>query len=198
MPRPRSFDEDEVLQCAMKMFWRHGFDATTYKMLEGQTGVGVKSLHNTFGEKEELFLRVLALYRAVAGGIIADVFDPPSADAIVAMFRSMGEKTEVADDVRNAGCLMVNTVFELGRTSDAVRQEVDAYRTMWRETFETALSASGIDDTPGRAEFLLGALWGALSQIRLSGTTEAAAPMAGIVADTVASWQADAEGRQPG
>lgn len=190
MPRPRSFDEEEVLARAMKLFWRHGFEATTYKALEAESGVGVKSLFNTFGEKEELFIRALGLYRKTAENIIAQVFDPPSVDAIIMLFHVMGQPTSEEEDIKNAGCLMVNTVFELGRASDAVRAEVDAYRAMWRMTFESALVASGIEDAENRAEFLLGSLWGALSQIRLAGGTTAAAPLATVVIQTVKSWKA--------
>jgi len=190
MPRPRSFDEDEVLQRAMQLFWRHGFDATTYKALEEASGVGVKSLFNTFGEKEELFVRALGLYRRTAEGLIAQLFDPPSIDAVIMLFNVMVQPTTDDDDIKNAGCMMVNTVFELGRTSEAVRAEVDAYRELWRTTFERALVASNVDDPENRAEFLLGSLWGALSQIRLAGTTTAAAPLAAIVVQTVESWKA--------
>ncbi len=190
MARPRNFDEDEVLGCALAAFWRDGFEATTYKGLEVETGVGVRSLHNTFGEKEALFLRVLARYRELAQATLAQVFDPPGVAAIRALLSGMGQPAEGDEAIRNAGCLMVNTVFELGRASDAVRAEVEAYRQMWRDTFRTALEADGIPDAGRRAEFLVGALWGMLSQIRLEGRTEAAAPLAQVTIETVEAWAA--------
>ena len=196
MARPRGFDEDEVLHQAMLVFWRHGYEATTYKALEEATGVGARSLVNTFGDKDALFVRSLAAYRATAVELIGQLFEPPGVDAVQALFTVLGEKTDTPDDMSNAGCLMVNTVFELGRVSAPVRAEVDAYRELWRGTFEAALLASGIDQVRLRAEFLLGALWGALSQVRLAGTTEAAAPMAAAVRETVASWLAG-RGRAP-
>ncbi len=51
-----------------------------------------------------------------------------------------------------------------------------------------ALEADGIPDAETRAEFLLGALWGILSQIRLARDTTAGAPMAAVVAETVKGW----------
>ena len=189
MPRPRGFDENEVLGCAMRMFWRRGYEGTTTRAIEAETGVGIRSLANTFGEKDELFVRALRMYREMAGGILDQVFDPPSVDAIVTLFAGMGEPTEEASDVRNAGCLMVNTTFELTRTSPAIREEVEGYRAMFRDRFAEALRADGIKDADTRAEFLLGALWGALSQIRLTGTTEAARPMTDVVIATVRGWR---------
>lgn len=173
----------------MLVFWRQGYEGTTYKLLEEATGVGARSLVNVFGDKDAFFAAVLATYRSMAAGLIGQLFDPPGVDAVQALFAVLGEKTEAPDDINNAGCLMVNTVFELDKTSAPVRAEVDAYRELWRSTFETALLANGIDRAGARAEFLLGALWGALSQIRLAGSTAVAAPMSAVVGDTVASWR---------
>ncbi|MFT4837970.1 MAG: AcrR family transcriptional regulator, partial [Nonlabens sp.] len=54
MARPRSFDESELLQAVTMSFWRHGYNATTYRGLEAMSGVGVRSLANTFGDKDQL------------------------------------------------------------------------------------------------------------------------------------------------
>ena len=189
MGRPRQFDEDEALAGAVKVFWRHGYEATTYRLLERATGVRARSLVNVFGDKDALFVRVLRRYRDQAAEVIGQVFAEPGVAAIETIFGALTAETESPEDIANAGCLMVNTVFELGRTRAAVREEVDAYRELWRETFERALVADGIADAPARAEFLLGILWGALSQIRLTGSTVSAAPMAGVAVDTVRAWR---------
>ena len=189
MARPRGFDEQEVLACAMRMFWRGGYEATTTRAIEAGTGVGIRSLANTFGEKDELFVRALRMYREMAGGILDQTFDPPDGNAIVAFFSGMGAPTEDAEDVRNAGCLMVNTTFELTRTSPAIRAEVEGYRGMFRDRFAEALRADGVADADARAEYLVGSLWGALSQIRLMGSTEAAKPMIDVVIATVEGWR---------
>ena len=52
MARPRSFEESELLEAVMVAFWRHGYTATTYRSLETLSGVGIRSLANTFGKKE--------------------------------------------------------------------------------------------------------------------------------------------------
>lgn len=189
MARPKSFDEDDVLQCAMMTFWRLGYDATTYKVLEQQTGVGVRSMHNTFGEKDELFLKSLETYHGMAKGLIDQIFDPPGLDAVEMMFTGM-VAPKPSDDINNAGCLMVNTVFEIPDLPEPIDARIQAYRTMWIETFSAALRNDGVDQVEQRAEFLLGALWGVLSQIRLAGRTEAAADMAAVIVQTVQGWRA--------
>ena len=83
---------------------------------------------------------------------------------------------------------MVNTVFEIDEPTGDITREVAEYRDLWRSTFQRALESDNIADAEARAEFLVGALWGALSQIRLAGDTRAAQPMTSIVIETVRSW----------
>ena len=77
--------------------------------------------------------------------------------------------------------------------------EIAQYRELFRSNFQRGLDAEGIPNSETRAGFLLGALWGALSQIRLAGNTAAARPMTTIVIETIRTWapgaQAAAGGR---
>ncbi len=187
MGRPRSFEESELLEAVMVAFWRHGYTATTYRSLETLSGVGIRSLANTFGEKDELFTRVLTRYRDMVADNIANMFDPPSVDAIIRVFERVSSPTD-RDHVRNSGCLMVNTVFEFDEPAEDIGRKIADYRDLWRSTFQQALESDGITDAEFRAEFLVGALWGALSMIRLAGDTTAAQPMTSIVIETIRSW----------
>lgn len=187
MGRPRAFEESELLEAVMVAFWRHGYAATTYRSLETMSGVGIRSLANTFGEKDELFAKALAHYRRWVAGNLAAMFDPPSVDAIISVFERVSSPSDT-DDARNAGCLMVNTVFEIDEPAEEIAKEIAQYRDLWRSTFQQALEADHVTDAETRAEFLLGALWGALSQIRLAGDTTAAQPMTSVVIETIRSW----------
>lgn len=188
MGRPRSFDESELLEAVMVAFWRHGYTATTYRSLEALSGVGIKTLSTTFGEKDELFTRALARYRQRATDTLALVFDPPSLDAVVRVFQRLSSPVD-RDDVCNAGCLMVNTVFELDEPAEAIATEIAKFRELWRSTFQRALEADEIPDPETKAEYLVGSLWGALSQIRLAADTTAAQPMTSVIVDTIRTWQ---------
>jgi TetR/AcrR family transcriptional repressor of nem operon len=187
MARPRSFDESELLQAVMMSFWRHGYNATTYRGLEAMSGVGVRSLANTFGDKDELFIKALARYLEMVAGNLAKMFDPPSIESIIGIFERVASPSE-DDDPRSSGCLMVNTVFEIDEPAAGVSDQIVQYRELFRFNFQRSLEAEQITDVNTRADFLVGALWGALSQIRLTGDTAAARPMASIVIETVRSW----------
>ncbi len=187
MARPRSFDESELLETVMLAFWRHGYAATTYRSLESMSGVGIRSLANTFGEKDELFVQALACYREFVTGNLAAVFDPPSVGAIIQLFERVSSPAG-DDDPRSGGCLMVNTLFEIEKPAAEIANEIARYRDLFRMTFVQSLEADDIADAENRAEFLIGALWGALSQIRLTHDTTSAKPMTTIVIETIRSW----------
>lgn len=171
----------------MMTFWRHGYEATTTRMLEEATGVGIRGLFNAFGNKEALFHTVLERYFENVRAQLAQVFDMPGRDAIDAVFAGFSAP-EPPDALAHAGCLMVNTVYELERTDEKVRAQVGAYRAYWKSLFADALVKAGIAQVETRAEFLVGALWGALAQIKLAGDKAAAIPMAEITRATVRTW----------
>ncbi len=187
MGRPRSFEESELLEAVMVAFWRHGYTATTYRSLETLSGVGIRSLANTFGEKDELFTKALARYRQRVAENLATMFKPPSVDGIITVFERVSSPSD-GDDARNSGCLMVNTLFEIDEPAEDIANEISRYHDLWRSTFQEALETDRVADADVKAEFLLGALWGALSQIRLAGDTAAARPMTSVVVETVRSW----------
>ena len=57
MPRPRSFDETDVITRARKAFAETGFAGTSLDTLLEATGLARQSLYNAFGGKKELFMR---------------------------------------------------------------------------------------------------------------------------------------------
>ena len=160
---------------------------TTYNTGWALAWTGIRSLANTFGEKDALFAEALACYRQRVDDNLATMFDPPSVDAIIRVFERVSSPAN-GDDARRAGCLVVNTVFEIDEPANEIATEIARYRDLWRSTFEQALEADDIADANTKAEFLLGALWGALSQIRLAGDTIAARPMTSVIVETIRSW----------
>lgn len=62
MARPREFDESEVLDRALHAFWSKGYEGTSIQDLVGATGLGRASLYGAFGDKEQLYRRVLDRY----------------------------------------------------------------------------------------------------------------------------------------
>jgi TetR/AcrR family transcriptional repressor of nem operon len=188
MARPRSFDEQDLLETVMEAFWRRGYSATTYRGIESITGVGIRSLANTFGEKDELFLTVLASYRGRVSRNLDKMFASPSIDSIVRFFERISSPSDEEDPRRN-GCLMVNTVFEIDKPTAAVNREIAQYRDLFRSVFIESLESDQILDPEIRADFLIGALWGAFSQIRLTRDPTSAKSISTVVVEVLEGWR---------
>ncbi len=60
--RPRSFDRNQVLGEAAKVFWSRGYDAASIEDLTGALGIKRSSLYHEFGGKEALFLAAVDHY----------------------------------------------------------------------------------------------------------------------------------------
>ncbi|MGW8698173.1 TetR/AcrR family transcriptional regulator [Streptomyces eurythermus] len=117
MARPRTFDEEQALDAAMRTFWRKGYEATSTEDLCAATGLGRSSIYNTFKSKHALFQRVLDRYMTTMNaGQLAVLEDPAlsGADRIRALFaRVLDGDAENRPTGRSLGCLGVNTTIEL-------------------------------------------------------------------------------------
>src|SRR5712671_3461480 len=60
--RPRSFDREQALDCAMRVFWRKGYQGASLSELTKAMGINRPSLYAAFGNKETLFGKALDRY----------------------------------------------------------------------------------------------------------------------------------------
>lgn len=63
MARPREFEEQEVLDAALQVFWKKGYEGASVQDLVEATGLGRASLYGAFGDKQALFARTIERYR---------------------------------------------------------------------------------------------------------------------------------------
>lgn len=139
MARPRQFDEDAVLRAVCDQFWDAGYAATSLQDLMRVSGLGKGSLYAAFGDKHELFLRVLRRY--VAGldrTLRREVGEAPRAiDGLRSFVMSPVGDPEGASARR--GCLLANSTTELAAADPVVAAEA-------RQAYEgiTALLAEGV------------------------------------------------------
>src|ERR1700761_1763654 len=62
MGRRKSLSREEVLEKAMRVFWKHGFAYTSLQELERATGVNKSGLYTEFRDKEDHFVACLRHY----------------------------------------------------------------------------------------------------------------------------------------
>jgi TetR/AcrR family transcriptional regulator, transcriptional repressor for nem operon len=117
----RKFDDEAVLDQAMKVFWARGYEGTSVDDLVEATGLKRGSLYNAFGDKEQLFLRVLDRYEKRFLRSLVETLG--GADARRALARMLETQiTWLTSAGHPAGCLMANTFAESAHCKDAVGQ----------------------------------------------------------------------------
>jgi len=113
MPRPKDFNEDELLNKALNLFWSKGYHATSAQDLVKELGISRSSLYNTYADKHALFCQALKQYQAQNTQAVLDLLkntgDPDK--AIRELLGLVIKESE--EDTLAKGCFMVNTAVEL-------------------------------------------------------------------------------------
>ncbi|MBF4573426.1 TetR/AcrR family transcriptional regulator [Herbiconiux sp. VKM Ac-1786] len=159
MGRARAFDEAALLDAAIEVFWVRGYRSASLTEVSAASGVTNGSLYQAFGSKRELFLAAYRRYCARRAAVVESVFLVPHAgvqETVAAYFDTIVDDCLAHPDRR--GCLMLNTVSELGtdgeiagissRTVDAmeaaVARALGAVAPRSLDPGELALSAAQI------------------------------------------------------
>jgi AcrR family transcriptional regulator len=142
MGRHREFDVDKALDAALCVFWRKGYEGTSYVDLTDAAGVERPALYAAFGNKEALFRQALARYSERFLSYIPEALALPTAREVAAYaLRRAVELNTMFDDQR--GCLGVNGVLAGSDSAEPVRQALIEFRAQGeaqlRERFERAL-----------------------------------------------------------
>lgn len=141
MGRPKEFDPDEALCAALQVFWKHGYDGASLTELTDAMGITRPSLYATYGNKEELFRKVLDRYEQSHLCFVAEALAEPSVSRAIERLLD-GYAQVLTDPMHPPGCLGVNSAVCGGDESASIRQELIARRSLSedtiRERFERA------------------------------------------------------------
>ncbi len=115
--RPRNFDENAVLDSALDVFWRHGFQGASLAELTAAMGLSKPSLYAAFGDKEALYLKALARYADVQMAKHATVLEnePDGRRAVENYMRSVAAM--LTDPALPGGCFVINGTADCGGSS---------------------------------------------------------------------------------
>ncbi|MFC6644811.1 TetR/AcrR family transcriptional regulator [Granulicella cerasi] len=123
--RPRGFDRETALRAVLLLFWKHGFDGTSYTDLTEATGMSKPTLYATFGDKIELFRQAMVMYAEESIAIYKEALDQPTAreavEACLLLARGLqpkGEEPQV--------CFLVQGALTGSADTAALRAELSA------------------------------------------------------------------------
>lgn len=140
MARPAQFDRDAVIQRAIAIFSRHGYEGTSTEALLAAMGVGRQSLYNAFGDKWKLYLEALRRYieHSVGDQLRSLNSNPSPAEGIKALIQRMVDEAATSPE---PSCLGISAVCEFGTT----KAEVTALSNAASRMLATAIAARVIE-----------------------------------------------------
>jgi TetR/AcrR family transcriptional regulator, transcriptional repressor for nem operon len=169
MARPREFDEETVLDAAMRCFWDRGYQATSVRDLVDKTGITGASLYNAFGDKRALYRKALDRYvdDSIADRLRRCVELAPR--EAIGTFLAEILKRSLADR-EHKGCLLVNAAVEVAPHDPEFQEAIADVLIRIERFFLKCVKAGQMDGTISRslpAEQLARHLLGVLMGIRV-------------------------------
>ena len=147
MARPREFNEDEVIDRAVDLFWRKGFADTSIGDLEEALGMGRQSIYNTFGDKRSLYIRALQHYYEKGTSTISSFLNEGKRglDSIHAYFNMVVEQHASPEGAR--GCFLVKSLVDHGTSDPEVVSRCRSNENRLVSMFKQALTEAVEDQT---------------------------------------------------
>jgi AcrR family transcriptional regulator len=176
MGRARAFDTDEALERAMTTFWRKGYEGTSLSDLTAAMGISRPSLYAAYGNKEELFRKVLERYGEGPSSYERDALAQPTGRE-VAESLLRGAADVQTDPDTPAGCLAVLGSTYCAEDSSPIGKILIASRLAGhaaiRERFERAQAAGDLPTTadPQALTHYIGAVVCGMAVLAASGAT---------------------------
>jgi AcrR family transcriptional regulator len=150
MGRHREFDVEKVLDAALCVFWRKGYEGASYADLTEAVGVERPALYSAFGNKEALFRRALARYNERYLGYLPEALQLPTARRVAAhiLYNAADLNTRYPD---HRGCFALNGALAGSDGAEPVRQALIDFRAagqaQLRQRFERAKVEGDLPET---------------------------------------------------
>lgn len=139
MARKKEYSEAKVIEKAMDLFWKNGYESTSMQLLEREMGINKFSIYSSFGSKSGVFLESIKCYKKKLSEITDKLHG--SKNGIVGIkqyFYDFLKFSQKDKDMR--GCLITNTANELSDTSDSkIKVQLSKFTEYIRDLFEKNL-----------------------------------------------------------
>jgi len=146
MARRKEYIEEEVIEKAMELFWRNGYESTSVRMLEKAMGINQFSMYSSFGSKQGVFLESIKCYEGKIQGIIEKLRN--STNGVEGIKTFFYDSIATSNDCNNPkGCLITNTSNEFAESGDkAIIEQIVRFTTAIKDIFIEKLREGGNKD----------------------------------------------------
>ncbi len=162
MARPRKFDETQVIENVVSVFWDKGYEATTMQDLVKASGLLKGSLYGAFGDKQALYLTALKHYNRTRIQVSIDMLggEGSARQKIARLFDNVIEATKSGQHA--GGCLLCNASLEKAVSDKSVKNEIRTTIRLLKVAIMDAIKADGIneDQAASLAAFIVSAYFG--------------------------------------
>ena len=125
--RPLSFDRDAALAVAMRLFWEHGFEATSISALTEGMGISPPSLYAAFGDKRRLFREAVDRYLGGVTAVAQSILEAKTARAAARNLLTAAAIGDTGEDTP-PGCLLASSIVSCSISAADVREELAVIR----------------------------------------------------------------------
>ena len=155
MGRHREFDENEVLDKAVEVFWRCGYSGAPIQEICDAMGLKPGSVYAAFGNKHGLFLAVIRRYLDSMNrpGLELLESNPCGLDGIRAYFDFVVDG--IINGNRRWGCLGTNAFVELKEVDEDVARLMSDHLARLETAFRDALMRDAWENPESQAKCLL-------------------------------------------
>lgn len=143
MPRNKEFDYNIKLEIARNLFWEKGYHATSMHDLVSTLGLNRSSIYDTYGNKEELFLKCLVDYSKLKENQYkkASSVGKKAIDNLEFIIRDVVNQT-LKD---NKACFIVNTIFEVASTNNQIKALLNKNGVILQTILEEKIHQAQLD-----------------------------------------------------
>jgi TetR/AcrR family transcriptional regulator, copper-responsive repressor len=140
--RPRSFDEEAVLDAVTELFWTKGFAAASLDELAAAAGVNRPSLYAALGDKKAMFLKALERFEAGLAAAMARTLHPsvPLGKGLLGFYRASLDLYTSGSSPR--GCLILSAAAPEAAVHADVRGRVQAVLSRIDDAFAARFAAA--------------------------------------------------------
>ncbi|NEQ46789.1 MAG: TetR/AcrR family transcriptional regulator [Leptolyngbya sp. SIOISBB] len=135
----KQFDTEVALEKAMEVFWAHGYEASSLSELLKSMGIGKKSLYDTFGNKQSLFLKALEHYAHIT---IRDVRARLSAEGspLANLKQLLKDWHGVNSRSGSCGCMFGTNIADFNTEDEAIAKVMRGYLQQLEDVLAATLT----------------------------------------------------------
>jgi AcrR family transcriptional regulator len=166
---PRTFDRDQAVETAMRLFRRHGYEGVSIADLTGAIGIAPPSLYAAFGSKAGLYREALDRYTALPGALDG-MANAETMEQAVSGLLGAAIDAVIADE---RGCMISTGLVEGAAAHQELARELTERRSGLRSRIADGLKHWLDDKEAGRvAAYLLAVQQGIAVQARDGATRD--------------------------